>query len=329
MKKSHPSKPQAFTLIELLVVIAIIGILIALLLPAVQAAREAARRMSCTNNLKQLALAVHNFHDAMGGLPPGRISDDYPNWAWLILPYIEQVPLQDGWSPSINWYNLPLSLRLSTVPTYICPTRGNRTPQQPGSGTNQLGAMGDYVGNMGDNGSLSTGSTLFNDCWPFDYPTNRGETPTGTIISTQKVFCTNGSMGWGACGASCGVPDHWESPIQFRDVEDGLSNTFLLGEKHVPMSRLGFAPWDISIFYSDGSPAYVRAGGPGLALARSVNEPNTHPNGWGFIFGSYHPGICHFALADGSVRSISIYINTRTLGRLCHRHDGAVLGSDF
>src|SRR5688500_12419399 len=93
---------KGFTLVELLVVIAIIGILIALLLPAVQAAREAARRYQCTNNLKQIGLAMHNYHDINGKFPPSRIArGDYITWAVLILPYMEQQAMYELWNGQV------------------------------------------------------------------------------------------------------------------------------------------------------------------------------------------------------------------------------------
>src|SRR5687767_6993146 len=131
---SRRCERQAFTLVELLVVIAIIGVLVALLLPAVQAAREASRRMQCSNNLKQIALALHNYHDVHKTFPPAYIPDadgkPMHSWRVLILPYIEQQPLFTQYDFNEPW-NGPNNSRLAniSIPVYHCPS------EPPGSTT--------------------------------------------------------------------------------------------------------------------------------------------------------------------------------------------------
>ncbi len=334
-------KRSAFTLVELLVVIAIIGVLVALLLPAVQAAREAARRMQCANHLKQIGLAAHNFHDAKKGLPPARVANQFPCWTWSLLPYLEENSLQTSYDPKVSFNALPLSIRMTPVSTYICPSRGYREPTYPASYQSAAGAVGDYAGNVGDSGSTANPilGVFVHDCWPADYPTNSAPPPNGTIISTHQVTYTNGQSFKGSCtpppsGANL---RHWQLPIRFKSIEDGLSKTFLFGERYIPQSHLGkqgidpsgsFDTFDYPIFSGQGTVLVARAGGPGLGLAASIDEP-IPPPGYSQIFGSHHGGVCQFVMSDGSVQAVAVTIDTTTLGYLCNRRDGKNLSDSF
>ena len=163
---------RGFTLVELLVVIAIIGILVALLLPAVQSAREAARRTQCVNNLKQLGLAAHNFHDTQGALPPNRLANnsaDLTKWNWvtwgvILLPYIEQQNYYDQWDVTIPYENHAEAVTKRAVATYYCPSR-----RQPGidfSNDKPAGGLTDYAAcaGQGPNDGPSTSSPRKSTC---------------------------------------------------------------------------------------------------------------------------------------------------------------------
>lgn len=149
-----------FTLVELLVVIAIIGILIALLLPAIQAAREAARRAQCTSNLKQLGLAVQNYHSARKSLPPAWLTGGGTGtWLLLILPYLEEGQLYQDRNIELTYYVQPLSVIQTQISIYKCPSHRTGDPQfstqgdvrgNSNGGANLSGALCDYCGCVGD-----------------------------------------------------------------------------------------------------------------------------------------------------------------------------------
>jgi prepilin-type N-terminal cleavage/methylation domain-containing protein len=277
---------EGFTLIELLVVIAIISIMVGMLMPAVQKAREAANRISCGNNLHQIALAMHNHHDTVDGLPPSRNADLGPTWAVLIFPFMEQDNAYKQWNIGLTYYQQNNLARQMAVKNYFCPSRRTSTtaPQisifgdDPGNGTNVPGALADYACNIGTTG--------------LDYPGPNG--------------APNGTFRLGAHG------------VRFAEIVDGLSNTLMAGDKHVPAEYFGRGWWDCSTYNGHYFPCSSRPSGPGFELAQS-------PQDLRWVFGGYHAAICQFAFADGSVRSVSLATPGRTLALLACINDGLIV----
>lgn len=323
-----------FTLVELLVVITIIGILVGLLLPAVQSAREAARRMSCTNNLKQLALATHLHHDTFGTFPAARYAPvpgapasqscggEEASWLVRVLPFIEQQNQANNWDLNGKWYDQPAIARETIADVFLCPSRragtspigsrdvgsgsGGRLPcgcPIPGTGgVSVTGALCDYAGNHGDLSPGSTGAVT-----DFYY----GGNGTGTIISVRPVC--NGDR-----------PTRPLDKIRMASITDGTSSTFLMGEKFVAIHKLGIFPEDSPAYDGDHLPASCRLAGPGVRLAIGPRDLLADA----LSFGSWHPSVVHFSMADGSVRSFSVNLDTRVLGALANRQDSQVVSGD-
>jgi prepilin-type N-terminal cleavage/methylation domain-containing protein len=305
---------RGFTLIELLVVIAILAVLVGLLLPAVQKVREAANRSQCANNLKQIGLALHNYHSTYGKLPPARISSDgSPTWAFLILPYLEQENLYKQWDLARSYYDPGLpDFRRTQVKFFYCPTR--RSPPQlsvetPDGDVNYEnhwpndnpvpGALADYACSVGDN---EPGD---------DY---NGVNANGAFALADHVYVASPP---GASNPPW-LMKSWSSRTSFNSISDGLSNTLFVGEKHVPLGHFGQREGggDSSVYNDDHPSVNERIAGPNNLLARSPTDP------FNVQFGSYHPGVCQFVLGDGSVRPIAVSVPGATLSLLSVRNDG-------
>ena len=223
------SRSTGFTLVELLVVIAIIGVLIALLLPAVQQARESGRRIQCTNNLKQMGVALHSYMGSVGCFPPVFIydispaaiaanrNDWYTHGLWMLLPYLEQQQLMQLYKPGIIWYQNPPAAAASVIPSFVCPSGSKQNPITSGD------PPAAFFATLG----LNIGSTF------------------GLI---DYVFCKGVTDAW--CLRPMSSPPrergmfNVNSATKTADIRDGLSNTIAMGEgAQGPLWKLTPNPW--------------------------------------------------------------------------------------
>jgi len=304
-----------FTLIELLVVIAIIGILIALLLPAVQTAREAARQAQCANNLKQMGLAVHNFHEARGAIMPCHLTGcGHVGWQVLIMPYMEMGGEVEDLDLTLSWYHQPDGVVRRQVSTYYCRSRARTVwlskdwNARFGHNHPEGGALTDYALNAGDGNVYPW--------WEADKVLGKGNGAAYRPDFISGEYRDGNAVFWG-----------WKPLLTFRDIKDGLSNTLLIGEKFVHPEHQGITEWGDGTFWSgDLHSPTVRLAGPLYPLARSDTDPTVFPEPIHMPFGGPHSsGICQFVLFDGSVKALSPSVHTTALGYLANRRDGKVI----
>ncbi len=327
---------RAFTLVELLVVVAIIGVLLALLLPAVQASRQAAQRMSCSNNLKQIALALHNYHDTNGTLPPLYIgpaqAEGALSWSLHILPFMEQQPLAKEIEKLAELTGGPA--RLATDNFYA--TYGTGSPVGSISAYMCPSApLGKQV--MATTDVFAAGSGGFSEFASTSYKACTGTDVDGDEANNNGMFQA-------------------ESGLRFIDARDGSSNVFLVGE----VAMTGKRPTDFIGFVVKGSVAslpllvvtpvadpclthhrdrrYTAAGTnthgsymhhghslySGFLAANTPNGPSCYESSQvaAIASSSQHPGGSMHALGDGSVHYISENIDRATYNRLGARDDG-------
>lgn len=312
---SKPS-PRGFTLVELLVVIAIIGVLVALLLPAVQAAREAARRSSCSNNFKQVGLAVHNYLSAKGKFPSGIFmylgppdvaaghcsnpgsGNTYTGWSWstFILPYMEESATYDRINFRENTYAGTESFRAggTSIANYICPSDPEGAGLVQCCNTPQNGAHPDE---------------------------DLARTNMAGVADSRDWSCNN--SGFPRLDADGMLFNR--SNVRPKHVTDGTTKTLLVGEivglstlVNVPFTGMFWPTWNI-MHTKNGINVPLN---PGLASIPGADSPWNRDT---MSFASHHPGGCHFVLADGSVSFFTDAINQSLLEMLTTRAGNEIM----
>jgi prepilin-type N-terminal cleavage/methylation domain-containing protein/prepilin-type processing-associated H-X9-DG protein len=348
--KTHLLTRRGFTLVELLVVIAIIGVLVALLLPAVQAAREAARRSSCQNNMHQIGLALHNYHAANGVFPYGSKDDDceanlprgWHTWRTLILPYMELPALYDaldeiekahprggcfGGDTSSVWFRSPLQRQ--PVESYICPSEDGIlieiSPYNASWASPASVARASYMGNAGP---VSSGPTDWG-------PPN----VCGQCVNSVACPCEYGNTRERGRGFyhghnpdGPGMLDMWANKISMKNVTDGSSNTIHVGETHGSVfgasqpgcfsSNAWMSSWTVASTVWGINTNYLAT----LGWDEGAHDRNNFTAGCNYR--SRHPGGAQFLMVDGSVTFLTDDTSLTLLANLGARNDGR-LGEEY
>ncbi|HEY2253848.1 MAG TPA: DUF1559 domain-containing protein [Planctomycetaceae bacterium] len=301
---------RGFTLIELLVVIAIIAVLVALLLPAVQQAREAARRVSCKSNLKQIGLALHNYHGQSNTLPPGWIIGNRWGWAAMILPQIDQMPLYNllgrsvgqnvlgttaqGWNAVMPTLVMPSALQ-THMPVFRCPSDSGLALVTP---------------------PLANGYTISGPPTPNTTSFSRSNYAgvVGSAVNPGVIPTMSNGYGPGAFSQ--------DSSRNFRDFTDGLSNTFLVGERRSPAAVAGYFTGGDTFWCGVGDEVSIEgvalcvgdcSFGNGIDFHAPVAPSLTSRVPYSG-FSSVHAGGAQFLMGDGAVRFINDSVSQAAIG---------------
>jgi prepilin-type N-terminal cleavage/methylation domain-containing protein len=289
---------KGFTLVELLVVIAIIGVLVALLLPAVQTAREAARRSQCTNNLRQLGIALHNYHDVNQSFPLNYrpVTGGTYSWMQAILPYVEQQNLynQITMNGTVALPNNTLVAN-TVVKTYRCPSdgltqNGMLTGASDGGGTK---AVTNYKANSGAYWVWQV-VNLNNVRWPDSQPPN---SPSNSLLYCDGLMCSNSYGSTASSANPGGMGPVLRNTIRLANITDGTSNSFAVGE--------AVGAWSVWSWWYNQNAAVATCGIP-LNYRRGIDKLEQFTSQWqrNYSFYSLHPAGGNFAMCDASVRFI-------------------------